>query len=837
MPSFSMPSIRTALRKLAQSPFVTLVAVVSLALGIGANAAIFSIFEQILLRGLPVVEPDRLVNLAVPGPKPGSQSCGGEGSCDEVFSYPMLKDLQAGETGFSSIAGHVSFGASVATGEETVAGTGAYVTGSYFGTLGVRPALGRLLDEGDEGEPGENFVVVLSHDFWVGRLAGDPSILNRSMIVNGHPMTVVGVAQAGFRGTSLGTDPEVYVPISMRPTLNPGWTGLDNRSSYWIYAFGRLAPGITLDAAQERTQRLYTGIVQEVEAPLNDFLPDAAYQRFLTKPIVLEPGRLGQSDVHDEAGTPLTLLLVVTGVVLLIACANVANLMLARAARREGELAVRASLGASRLRLIGDVLTEALLLAALGGIAAIGVTWITVRGVLGFLPDGFETIMRFELSPSLFVFVGLASVTAGLLFGLFPALHTTRTELVALVKTQGSRSSGSRLSSRFRTSLATAQVALSMALLVTAGLFLRSLTNVARVEVGMDPTDVLTFEINPQRNGYTPEERHAFYTRLEERLAAHPGVASVTTSMVPVLGGGSWGTDLQVEGLVTEPGRDMNARYNEIGADYFSKMRVPLLAGREFTDADRGDAAPVAVVNEAFLKKFEIDRARAVGTRIGRSTAGEPRIEIVGVIPDTKYANVKDTVPPVFYTPWKQDAGLDGLHFYVRADGDLAAIAGAIPAAVRELDPNLPVEGLVRFEDRIRENVFLDRMMSVLAATFGGLATLLAAVGLYGVLAYSVEQRTREIGVRMALGAQRGEVRAMVLRQMARMAGIGAVAGGVLAVFIGRSAQSLLYELGGSDPVVIVLAGLVLGGVALAAGYIPAGRASGVDPLEALRYE
>ncbi len=832
-----MHIVRTAVRKLGQSPFVTLVAVASLALGIGANAAIFSIFDQILLRGLPVAEPDRLVNLEAPSPKPGSQSCGNEGGCDEVFSYPMLKDLQAAETGFASIAGHVGFGANIASGEETVAGSGTFVTGSYFGTLGVRPELGRLLDEGDEGEPGENYVVVLGYDFWHGRLGADPSILNRELMINGQPMTVVGVAQKGFAGTSLGTQPDVYAPISMRPILSSGWTGLEDRRSYWVYVFARLAPGVSLDAARERTQTFYTSVIRDVEAPLNQGIPDEMYQRFLEKPIVLVPGQLGQSSIHDDAATPLTLLLVVTGVVLLIACANVANLMLARAARREGEVAVRSSLGASRGRLVLEVLSEAFGMAVLGGVAAIGVAWLTITLLLGFMPDGVESIMRFEFGAGLFVFIGVATVVAGLAFGTFPALHSTRSELLALVKTQGSRSSGSKVSSRFRASLVTGQVALSMMLLVTAGLFLKSLANVSRVEIGMDPTDVLTFELNPQRNGYTPEERQSFYTRVEESLAAIPGVQSVTAAMVPALSGSSWGTDVQVQGLEPEVGRDMNSRLNYIGAGYFSKMGVALLEGREFTDSDREGALDVMVVNEAFLEKFDIPRATAVGTMVGRSTAEGPDHQIVGVVPNTKYANVKDSVGAVFFTPYMQNAGLNGLHFYVRSGGDPAAVAAAVPSALRELDPNLPVEGLRRFEEAIRENVFLDRMMSMMAGAFAGLATLLAAVGLYGVLAYSVGQRTREIGVRMALGAQRGQVRAMVIRQMARMAIIGSLVGAALAIWIGRSAQTLLYELGGTDPIVMALAGLLLGGVAIAAGYFPARRASRVDPLEALRYE
>ncbi|MCH7933889.1 MAG: ABC transporter permease, partial [Gemmatimonadetes bacterium] len=395
-----MSQLKFALRSLTKTPFVTAVAVLSLGLGIGANAAIFSLFDQILLMPLPVEAPEQLVNLGAPGPHPGSTSCSQAGDCQEIFSYPMFRDLERAQSGFSGIAAHVSFGANLAHSSQTSTGQGMLVSGSYFPVLGLRSALGRLLDPGDDETVGENFVTVLSYDYWANRLGSDPGVLNQSIIINGHSMTIVGVAPRGFDGTTLGAEPDVFVPISMRGLMNPGYSGFENRRSYWAYLFARLKPDVTIERAGTEINATYSAILDEVEAPLQEGMSAPTLERFRAKQITLAPGARGQSQVHREAGTPLILLLVITGVVLLIACANIANLLLARGAARSQEMAIRGSLGAGRRHLLVQLLTESLLLAMLGGVASLFVAQATLGLMGNFLPPEDSNMLVLALSPA-----------------------------------------------------------------------------------------------------------------------------------------------------------------------------------------------------------------------------------------------------------------------------------------------------------------------------------------------------------------------------------------------------------------------------------------------------
>jgi predicted permease len=832
-----MHNVTLALRTLFRTPFVTAVAILSLALGIGANAAIFSLFNQMLLRPLPVREPEALVNLSTPGPKPGSQSCNQAGDCNEVFSYPMFRDLERAQTGFAGVAAHRLFRANLAAEGQTLSGQGLLVSGSYFPVLGLQPALGRLLGPGDDRTIGESHVVVLSHAYWQTRFGSRPDVLNQQVVVNGQSMTIVGVAPRGFEGTTLGARPEIFVPITMRGTMDPGFNGFENRRSYWAYAFARLKPGVTIDQARASADVVYRGLVNDVEAPLQRGMSDRTMALFKAKALGIEDGRRGQSSARGQALRPLSLLLGVTGLVLVIACANIANLLLVRGAGRAGEMAVRLSIGASRGRLIGQLLTESVLLAVLGGVAGLIVASWTLALIVSLLPTRAGQSLQPELDLPVLLFAGALALGTGLLFGLFPALHSTRADLLSTLKGQSGQPSGARAAARFRTTLATAQIALSMALLISAGLFTKSLFNVSRVDLGVKVDNVITFGVSPELNGYTPERSRQLFERLERELAALPGATGVTASMVPLLGGSNWGTDVAVEGFKSGPDIDSNARYNNVGPGYFRTLGVPILSGREFTDADILTGPKVAIVNEAFVKKFNLGRD-AVGKHMSDDDNREKlEVEIVGVAQNAKYSRVKDAVPPLFFRPYRQDRNVGSMRFYVRTALDPGAFGAAIPAAVRRLDPNLPVEDLRTMPQQIRENVFLDRFISVLSAAFGGLATLLAAVGLYGVLAYTVAQRTREIGLRMALGAGPGRVRAMVLRQV----GIMTIAGGAIglgaAVWLSGVAQALLFDMQGRDPVVFTSAAVALVFVAFLAGSIPAHRASKVDPMRALRYE
>jgi predicted permease len=833
-----MMTLKYAARALMKAPFMTTVAVVSLALGIGANAAIFSIFDEMLLRSLPVHEPERLVNLANPGLKFGSTSCGSAGSCDEVFSYLMFRDLEEAETGFSDLAAHKTIGVNLSLAGRTVSGEGLLVSGGYFSTLGVQPRVGRLLSGIDDENIGEHFVAVLGHDYWERELGADPGVLNQTLIVNGQPMTVVGVAPVGFHGTTLGSQPDVYLPITMREVLTPIWSGFDNRRSYWIYVFGRLAPGVTMEQADAQMNGLYSGIINDVEAPLQTGISDQQLEQFRARKLILSEGYRGQSNMHRDAETPLIMLFCITGLVLLIACANVANLLLARGARRGMEMAVRGSLGGQRRQLVGQLLTESVLLGILGGAASILVAYWTLGLMEGMLPPEEAQAMAFGLRPSVFGFTAILALGTGVLFGLYPALHSTRRDLVTIIKSNTGQPSGSKGARRFRGSLVTAQIALSMTLLVVAGLFVTSLANVTRVELGIASDNLVTFSVAPMLNGYEPERSAGFFQQLEEELAAIPGVTQVSSSMVALLAGNSWGNSVRVEGFENEdPEVDRGSRYNQVGPDYLSTMGMPLIAGREFGLSDVAGAPPVAIVNEAFTRKFNLNGREAVGKYMAEGGGDDLDIQIVGVVQDAKYNDVKQAVPPLYLRPYKQDETLGFLTFYVRTATDPAPALRAIPDVVRRLEPNLPVDDLKPMADQIRENTFGDRMISILAAAFATLATLLAAIGLYGVLAYTVAQRTREIGLRMALGANRGRVQTMVLKQVSTMLMLGGALGLVAAFGLGGLAESILFGVERLAVVPMVAAVGLLGVVAYGAGYLPARRAARVDPMVALRQD
>jgi putative ABC transport system permease protein len=830
-----MRHIRLAFRTLFRTPFVTGVAVLSLALGIGANAAIFSLFDQIMLRSLPVPQPDRLVNLSAPGPKPGSTSCGQAGDCEDVFSYPMFRDLERSQTVFTGLAAHVGFGASLSFGGEPMTGSGMYVSGSYFPTLALRPAVGRLLARNDDQSIGTNFVTVLSYNFWKTRFGSDPGVVGRTIVVNGQSLNIVGVAPRGFEGTTMGSRPLVFVPISMRGLLSVGFRGFENRRSYWAYLFGRLKPGVSLAQAHAGLNTLYHPILTDVETPLQEGMSEQTLARFKARQVVVAPGWRGQSSMQREAKTPLFMLFSVTGIVLLIACANIANLLLARGAGRAMEMGVRLALGASRRQLLAQLLTESVVLASLGGLVSLVVAKWTLDSIAALLPGDPRQTLEFSLRPAVLLFAAALAIATGLIFGMFPAWHSTRSELVTTIRSNAGQISGARSAARFRASLVTVQIALAVALLIAAGLFTKSLVNVTRVDLGVRVDSVVTFSVSPERSGYDSARALQLYGQVEEALAAMPGVNGVSSSLVPLLAGSNWGTSVYVQGVPAGPDVDNNSRFNEIGTGYFATLGVSLLSGREFTVADHQGAPQVAVVNQAFVRKFNLGDG-AVGKFMSYAGPDSLNVQIVGVIPDIKYSDVKDDVPPVFYLPWRQDTHVSGMNFYVRSSRPQALLR-EIAGVMKRIDAGLPLEDLKSMPQQVHENVFLDRMISILSASFAVLATLLAAVGLYGVLAYTVAQRTREIGVRMALGADAGRVRGMVLRQVSGMMAVGGVVGVVGAIGLGRAATSLLYGLKGYDPVVIALAVVALAIVALGAGYVPARRASEVDPVKALRYE
>jgi predicted permease len=829
-----MRNLRVAFRSLARTPLVSAVAVLSLALGMGANAAMFSVYERILLRELPVPEPERLVNLASNGPKQGSLSSSDPGGPEWVWSYPMFRDLERAELPFEGIAAETGFGANLAYRGSAVSGSGSAVSGGYFDTLGLRPAAGRLFSPADDRARDAHPVVVLDHAYWQTRFAGDPRVIGDRLTVNGKPLEIVGVLPAAWTGRTVGRRPQVYVPLSQHASLIPGRDTFEERRVYWLYVFGRLEPGISLAEATTAVNVPYAAILRDVELPLQEGASESYRQQFLAKRVSIEPGLHGQSRVNEDIQAPLTLLLALTGFVLLIAAANITNLLLVRATLRAGEMSVRLSVGARRRHVIGLLLAESFVLAAAGAALAFGVAQATLAAFRRMLPGDSDVSFLLRLDARSWLFLLALTALVGLV-GLFPAWHTTRGDLATLLRSQG-RVSGTRAAGRLRNGMATLQVALSLTLLVAAGLFVRSLVNVSKVDLGVDVGSLVTFGISPELDGKTPAESQALFARLETELAALPGVTGVSASMVPLVSGNSWGNNVSVEGFEPAPDEDTTARFNLVGPGFFRTVGTPLLAGRELLPTDAAGTPQVAVVNEAFARRFGLGR-EAVGKRMARGSGGELDVEIVGLVADASYDQVKDAVPPVFYQAWRQDESIGAINFYVRTSGDPRLLIAPLRRAVGERAPGLPLENLTTMEQRVRDSIFLDRLLSALSAGFALLATLLSAIGLYGVVAYAVAQRTHEIGVRVALGAGPGRVRGLVLRQVGLIAGVGAILGLAAGAALGRAAGAVLFQLDGGDPATFAVALALLALVALAAGLGPARRAMRVDPVRALRGE
>ena len=840
-----MPNFKLAIRTLVRSPFVTLVAVTSLALGIGANTAIFSLIQGLLLRSLPVPAPAELVNVLAQGPNPGSQSCNQAGDCAVVFSYPMFRDLEKGQTVLTGLAAHRIDGADIAFRGKSLSGEGITVSGSYFPVLGLTPTLGRLLGPDDDRSLGASPVAVLSHRFWSTELGADPSVLNQTILVNGATLAIVGVGPPGFDGTTVGVRARVFFPITMNSVFGNDAQWLEGRTNYWVYLFGRLKPGISRAQAAARLNALYHPILTDVEAQLQSGIPDQMLAQFKAKVVRLEPGAQGQSSLRHQTSTPLLLLIALTAIVLLVACTNVANLLLARAAGRAGEMAVRSSLGAQRGQLIGQLLTESGILAVLAGGLSLVVANGTLHLIASFLPTDLTRNIPFTIDAPVLLFAGALSLATAFLFGVLPALQATRPDLLTVIKANTSRSGVGRGAARFRSTLVTAQIALSMALLCSAGLFVRSLVNVGRVELGVRTDSVVSFALAPSQMGYQPAQGGALFRRVEEELALVPGVTAVTSAQVPILVGWSNGGDVDVEGFKSTLETDLNTRTNVVGPAYFATLGIPVLKGREFLPSDLVGTPLVAVVNEEFVRKFGLG-ADPIGRRVTRGNPhvtrrpGEPRLDyqIVGMVKNSAYNEVKEEKPqPLFFTAHRQDSTTGRLVIYARTRGATSALVRAIPPLMAKIDPNLPIAGLTTLPQQVKENVYLDRMITTLSAAFAILATLLAAIGLYGVLAYNVTLRTREIGVRMALGADAGRVQAMVTRQVAVMTAIGGTIGILAAFGIGRAAQSLLFGLAGFDLAAFAGAAVAITAVSLLAGYAPARRASRIPPTQALRAE
>jgi len=833
-----MNELKHAFRQIVLRPGLSATVIVMLALGIGATTAIFSLFYEVLLQPLPVPDPGRLVSLSVPGVKPGGGRTGlAVNNWDAAFSYPMFRDLEAKQQVFTGVAAHYDFLVSIGSGDRATFGGGTLVSGRYFDVLGVRPALGRLIGPQDEPSVGESEVAVLSYDYWQRRYGGDPGILNKTLPINGRNLTIVGVAAKGFDGAMLGWNPQVYVPLTMRWLMQPEEPRNDeNRFSYWVYILARLKPDVSREQASAAMNVLFAAITRESELPLApNGTTEQQKARFLDRKMLLEPGGRGQSNVPGQAGAPLTLLLGITTLLLLIVCVNIANLLLARGAARAGELAIRTSVGASRGRLAAQLLAEAAALALLGALASVPVAAVTLRFVASL---ALTSNLAVSLSVPALVFGGAAALATLLAFGLAPAIQASHTDLASIIKGQAAQSRGGRGVARFNRALIATQIAFATILLVLAGLFTRSLINVARLDLGMAVESVASFSVSPLLSGYTSDALDAIYDRVQTALAAQPGVHSVGSGAIPILGNFALGANVtSVDGVDLPPNTNADANY-EVSPRFFESFSVPLLAGRDFSAADRTSPA-VAIVNETFVKKLGLGND-AVGkhVRVRAFYAPSSDLEIIGVVGDMRLASVKrDVAAQIFLPRPRGDTSFSSLFFFVRGDLGADSLLSMIPRVVASVDPNLPVGNLSTVKRLAENNVSQDRIVTILSTVLAALATGLAAIGLYGVLAYSVAQRTRELGLRLALGAEPSALRAMVLKQVAVLAVVGAGLGLAAALAVGRVVGAMLYGLSSYDPTAVGAAVAILTLVVLGSAYVPARRASSVAPIEALRYE
>jgi predicted permease len=832
--------IRYGLRMLAKNPGFTAVAVVTLALGIGANTAIFSLVNAVMLQSIPVRNPQQLVVprwSAHSRPQNAGSSSYGDcqwtkwtdkvsGSCS--FSYPMFKAIREHAEAFSNVGAFAGPAQLDLTGNGTASITRAeIVSGDYFQTLGVQAATGRTIEPNDE-RPGAEAVAVLSYAYWQGAFGGAPSAIGKSIKLNGVPFTIVGVADAGFTRLTPGHTQDMWLPLSQVVPLRLHWgRGTQEERNWWLTIVGRLKPGVSQEHAQSNVSLLFRNeIIQEKQLKAED-----------SPQVTLTPAQKALSGIRSELEQPLFILMVAVGIVLLISCANVAGLLLSRAAAREKEIAVRLALGAGRGRVIRQLLTESVLLSFAGAALGVLLAYWGASALAAFASANRYSNFQINAEPDVRVLaltVAAAALT-GILFGLAPAFRAARVNVAPTLKENAGSMSGTSFGGKRRfglgSGLVIAQVALSVIVLAGAGLVVRSLANLKAIDPGFDTQNVLQFGVNPTLTGYYKSEQvEPLYRELQSRLSGLPGVISVSYSSDTLLDGGLWTEDVKIEGRIDKS--TVETQMLAVGPEFFSTMIIPVITGRTLTHEDSQSKREIAVVNRAFVKRF-LDNRAPLGLHFGGEDPKSAQYEIVGVVGDTKYAGLRDEIAPTAFIPLKEGDA----HFALKTAINPQALLPGVRKVVSGLDNNLPLFDVRTQTERIERLLFNERLLARLASLFGLLALVLACIGLYGLLSYEVVQRTREIGIRAALGAQNRDVLRLVGREGLVLVALGIVFGILAAMGVTHSLRSLLYGVQPSDPITFFSVCAVLTIVGLAACYVPARRATRVDPMVALRYE
>ena len=835
--------LRYAGRTFRQNPMFVAVAVASLALGIGVNTAIFSLINALLLKNLPVDDPGRLA--MVSDPTSAGVSIGTQTGVRNLFTYDEFKRMRQRNQVFTTM-----FAAESNASRENVSiGGGSLeelrtrlVSGDYFSALGVKPLIGRTFTVEDERGPGSDPYVVISYAYWRKRFGRDPSVVGRTIQIRKTFFTVIGVMPPTFFGETVGDAPDAWLPMMMEPFVKLGrdWLHDDPTKAervMWLLVAGRLRPGVSEKQAESSLNVLFQQIVHETAG---SNLPPNRLRELADQKIKIQPGSKGASPLRDEFNQPLLVLMAVVALVLLIACANVANLLLARSTARQREIGIRLAIGASRGRLIRQLLTESTVLALAGG--AIGVLFAFWAGNLMLrLVSGGSDSVPLDVHPDLRILAFTASVSllVGLLFGLAPAFRATRVDVSSTLKdtSRGVIGGGARIS--IGKALVISQVAISLLLLIGAGLFLRTLQNLQQVDLGYPREKLLLVRVDALAAGYQDAQRAAVFRALLDRFRSVPGVRGVTLSENGLFSGTESGDQISVEGYKPQKQGDASARFDQIGPGYFSTLGIPMLVGREIGPQDSEGRTHVCIINQA-MARFFFGGRNPVGKHITDEFPDtRTTFEIVGVTKDDRDHRLRGEIPRRFYIPFFQ--GLGGIppaaNFEIRTFADPHSIIRSIRREVEQVDRTLPILSARPLDELLDRSMTQERLLDKLSAFFGGLALLLASVGLYGVLSYSIARRTNEIGIRMALGAQQSSVLVMVVRETAVMILVGIAIGVSLAFALTRLLSSQVYGLKATDPITVAMAGAVLAAVAMLAGYLPARRASQVDPLEALRYE